>query len=148
MIGVNFSAGMSAVVSQLNAALGTNLQFSNPSGTVLQVLNNGSGNGVNSLSATSTVTSLTSGSAQLPLFTDGGQPITGAMTASGSQTTGLAGRITVNPALVASPSSLVAYASNTAVRRSDAAEFHAQPDDQCDADLFADHRARQRGDAL
>ena len=41
VIGVDFSAGMGAVVSQLNAALGTNLQFSNPSGTVLQVLNNG-----------------------------------------------------------------------------------------------------------
>ena len=79
VIGVNFSAGMSAAVSQLNAALGTNLQFSNPSGTVLQVLNNGGTNTVNSLSATSTVTSLSSGSAQLPLFTDSnGAPITGA----------------------------------------------------------------------
>ena len=111
---MNFSAGMASVVSQLNAALGTNLQFSNPSGTVLQVLNNGAGNVVNSLSATSTVTSLQSGSPQLPLFTDGGQPITGAITAGGSQTTGLAGAIAVNPALVASPSDLVAYAANTA----------------------------------
>jgi flagellar hook-associated protein 1 FlgK len=111
VIGVNFSAGLGAVVSQLNAALGTNLQFSNPSGTVLQVLNNGA-NAVNALSATSTVTSLSSGSAQLPLFTDAGSPITGAITAGGSQTTGLAGRITVNPAVVASPSTLVAYSSS------------------------------------
>ena len=94
--------------------LAANLQFSNPSGTLLQVVNNGSSNVVNSLSATSTVTSLTSGSPQLPLFTDASEPITGAITAAGSQTTGLAGRIEVNPALVASPSSLVAYASNTA----------------------------------
>jgi flagellar hook-associated protein 1 FlgK len=114
VIGVNFAGGVSSVVSQLNAALGTNLQFSNPSGTVLQVLNSGSGNVVNSLSATSTATSLTGGSAQLPLFTDEGQPITGAITAEGSQTTGLAGRITVNSALLTSPSGLVAYASNTA----------------------------------
>jgi flagellar hook-associated protein 1 FlgK len=113
-VGVDLSAGMSSVVAQLNAALGSNLQFSNPSGTVLQVLNAGSGNTVNSLSATSTATSLTSGSAQLPLFTDGDNPITGAITADGSQTTGLAGRIEVNPALVNSPSSLVAYASTTA----------------------------------
>jgi flagellar hook-associated protein 1 FlgK len=112
-IGVNFSGGMSSVVAQLNAALGTNLQFSNPSGNVLQVLNNGSGVTVNSLSATTTATSLTNGSAQLPLFTDGSEPITGAITSSGSQTTGLAGEIEVNPALVASPSSLVAYASDT-----------------------------------
>ncbi len=106
---------MSAAVSQLNAALGTNLQFSNPSGTVLQVLNNGGSNTVNSLSATSTVTSLSSGSSQLPLFTDSnGAPITGVITADGSQTTGLAGLIEVNPAVVASPSSLVAYSSTAA----------------------------------
>ena len=114
VIGVNFAGGISAVVSQLNAALGSSLQFSNPSGTVLQALNNGSGIVVNSLSATSTVTSLASGSPQLPFFTDGNQPITGAITASSSQTTGLAGVIAVNPALLASPASLVAYASNTA----------------------------------
>jgi flagellar hook-associated protein 1 FlgK len=58
---------------------------------------------------------LSSGSAQLPLFTDSnGAPITGAITASGSQTTGLAGLIEVNPAVVASPSSLVAYSSSAA----------------------------------
>jgi flagellar hook-associated protein 1 len=113
IIGVDLSGGMGPVVSQLNAALGTNLQFSNPSGTVLQVLNNGSGNVVNSLSATSTVTSLTGGVAQLPLFLDGNVPITGAITAEGSQTTGLAGTIAVNPTLLTSPASLVAYASNT-----------------------------------
>ena len=113
VIGVNFAAGMSAVVSQLNSALGANLQFSNPSGTVLQVLNNGAGNVVTAMSATTTATSLQSGSAQLPLFTDGTAPITGAITSGGSQTTGLAGEIEVNPALVASPSSIVAYSSNT-----------------------------------
>jgi flagellar hook-associated protein 1 FlgK len=113
VIGINFSGGMNSVVAQLNAAFGSNLQFSNPSGTVLQVLNSGSGNTVNSLSATSTVTSLTSGDAQLALFTDGSAPITGAITSTGSQTTGLAGSIEVNPALVASPSSLVLYSSNT-----------------------------------
>jgi len=112
-IGVNFAGGMSGVVTALNAALGTNLQFSN-TGTVLNVVNAASTtNVVNSLAATSTVTSLTSGSPQLPLFLDGSTPITGALSASGSQTTGLAGRITVNSAVAASPSSLVAYASNT-----------------------------------
>jgi flagellar hook-associated protein 1 FlgK len=112
-IGINFSNGAASVVSQLNTALGSNLQFSNPSGTVLQVLNAGSSNAVTSFSATSTATSLTGGSPQFQLFTDGTQPITGATTLNGSQTTGLAGRITVNAALVASPSSLVTYAANT-----------------------------------
>ncbi len=114
IIGINFSGGLSSAVSQLNTAFGTNLQFANPSGTVLQVLNaNGSSNVVNSLSATATATSLTGGSAPLPLFTAGGQPITGVLTSTGSQTTGLAGTIAVNPALIISPSSLVAYAANT-----------------------------------
>jgi flagellar hook-associated protein 1 len=114
-IGINFSLGMSSVVAQLNAAFGSNLTFANPSGTTLQVLNaNGSGNVVNSASATSTATSLTSGSPQLQLFVDGTQPITGALTpGGGTQTTGLAGRISVNTALVNSPGSLVAYAANT-----------------------------------
>ncbi|MFZ2068067.1 MAG: flagellar hook-associated protein FlgK [Xanthobacteraceae bacterium] len=115
IIGVDFSGGLSSVVSQLNSAFGGNLQFSNPSGTVLQVLNaNATSNVVNSLSATATATSLAGGSAPLPLFTDGSQPITGVLTSTGSQTTGLAGTIAVNPALISSPSSLVAYAANTA----------------------------------
>jgi flagellar hook-associated protein 1 FlgK len=109
VIGVNFTGGMASVVSQLNAALGANLQFSNPSGTNLQVLNAGAGTTVNSMAATATVTSLTSGSPQLPLFLDGTAPITGAITSSGSQDTGLAARIAVNPAIAANPSSLIVY---------------------------------------
>src|SRR5580704_15677238 len=122
-IGVNFAGGMGGVVTALNAAFGSNLQFSG-SGTTLQVVNAASTtNVVNSLTATSTATSLTSGSAQLPLFLDGSTPITGALTSAGSQTTGLAGRIAVNPALASSPSSLVAYASNTAVGDSTRPDF-------------------------
>lgn len=117
IIGIDFSGGLSSAVAQLNAAFGGNLQFSNPSGSTLQVLNaNGTTNVVNGLSATSTVTSTASGGAQLPLFVDGNgnQPITGALTAAGSQTTGLAGRITVNPALVGTPSGLVTYSASAA----------------------------------
>jgi flagellar hook-associated protein 1 len=113
-IGVDFSGGASSVAAQLNAVLGTNLQFSATSGTVLQVVNRTASTSVNSLSVTTTATSLSSGSSALPMFLDGSQPITGALTSSGSQTTGLAGRITVNPALLSSPSSLVSYSSTTA----------------------------------
>jgi flagellar hook-associated protein 1 FlgK len=113
-IGVDFSGGASSVAAQLNAVLGTNLQFSATSGTVLQVVNRTASTSMNSLSATTTATSLASGSSALPMFLDGSQPITGALTSSGSQTTGLAGRITVNPALLSSPSSLVSYSSTTA----------------------------------
>ena len=46
VLGINFSGGMGSVVSQLNAALGTsaNLQFSNPSGSTLRVLDDGAPN--------------------------------------------------------------------------------------------------------
>jgi flagellar hook-associated protein 1 FlgK len=48
------------------------------------------------------------------LFVDGTQPITGALTPGGTtQTAGLAGRISVNSALLNSPGSLVAYAATT-----------------------------------
>jgi flagellar hook-associated protein 1 len=116
VIGVNISGGMASVVSQLNAALGpANLQFSNPSGSTLQVLNSsGSNTVVNAASATITTSSLTSGSAPLPLFTDGNALYTGAITASGSQMTGYAGRIVVNPAVVADPSSLTDFSTSTA----------------------------------
>jgi flagellar hook-associated protein 1 FlgK len=116
-VGINFSNGIGSVLSQINSALATTgIVASNPSGTTLRLLNGGPGPGVtlNSVSTTTTQTSLTSGDPQLDLFTDGGQPYTGAITAFGSQSVGLAGRISVNAALVADPTKLVDYASGTA----------------------------------
>jgi flagellar hook-associated protein 1 FlgK len=110
VIGVNFSGGIGSVVAQLNAALGPKaLQFSNPSGNTLQVINANNSSSIGSLSVTTTATTLTGGSAALPLFTDGGTPFTGAITASGPQSIGFAGRITVNGALIANPANMVTY---------------------------------------
>lgn len=115
-IGVNFSGGMGAIASALNTALtNANLTFSaapSPAtATTLRVTDDGTGLAkVNSSSSTKTISSLTSGNPQLPLFTDGGQALyTGAITASGSQMTGLAGRIGVNTQLVADPTKLSVY---------------------------------------
>jgi flagellar hook-associated protein 1 FlgK len=121
VIGINFSGGMASVVSQLNAALGTsNLQFSNPSGSTLRVVDNGAGTAaVNAASVTTTVSSLASGSPQLPLFTDGVSLYTGAITAQGPQQLGLAGRITVNAALLADPSKFTAYSTSPATPAGD-----------------------------
>jgi len=111
VIGVNFTGGMASIVAQLNSALGgAHLQFSNPAGSTLRVVDdNTSAAVVNTASTTTTASSLVGGTAQLPLFTDAGSLYTGKITGSGSQMTGLAGRITVNAALLADPSKLTVY---------------------------------------
>lgn len=118
-IGVNFSSGMGAIASALNTALpGSHLTFSaapSPAtATTLRVTDDNSGLAkVNSASITKTISSLTSGGPQLPLFTDGSTALyTGAITASGSQMTGLAGRISVNPSLVTDPTKLSVYSTS------------------------------------
>ncbi|MGB3488891.1 MAG: flagellar hook-associated protein FlgK [Xanthobacteraceae bacterium] len=117
VIGVDFSGGIGSVVTQLNAALGgANLQFSNPSGTTLRVLDDGAANQSDVLSAstTKTITAANSGAPQFSLFTDGNVAYTGAIGANGSQQIGLAARITVNTGLLADPAQLVAYGPGTA----------------------------------
>jgi flagellar hook-associated protein 1 FlgK len=111
VVGVNFSGGMASIVAQLNAALGpVHLQFSNPAGSTLRAVDdNTAAASVNAASTTTTVGSLASGAAQLPMFTDAGALYTGKITVDGPQMTGLAGRITVNPALTSDPSKLTVY---------------------------------------
>ena len=114
VIGIDFSAGMASVTSQLNAALGSaGLQFSN-TGSTLRVLDNGIGTAtVNAASVTSTTSSLLGGSGEVPLFTDGNGLYTGAITAAGQQSVGLAARIRVNSQLVGDPAKLVQYNATT-----------------------------------
>ena len=114
VIGIDFSAGMASVTSQLNAALGSaGLQFSN-TGSTLRVLDNGVGTAtVNAASVTSTTSSLLGGSGEVPLFTDGNGLYTGAITAAGQQSVGLAARIRVNSQIVGDPAKLVQYNATT-----------------------------------
>jgi flagellar hook-associated protein 1 FlgK len=114
VVGVNFAGGMASILAQINGALGSaGLQFSTTGGNILRVLDNGAGNvDVNSASTTATMTSLTSGGAALPFFLDGGKAYSGAITALGAQSVGFAGRITINPALLADPSRLVVYSTS------------------------------------
>jgi flagellar hook-associated protein 1 FlgK len=123
VIGVDFSGGIAAVVAELNAALGpSGLQFSNPGGTVLRVLDDGAGNtsDVDSLAAIATVTTLTGGSAELPFFLDGNGLYTGAIVSARPQAVGLASRIAVNPALLADPTRLVVYQTSPLTLSGDA----------------------------
>jgi len=127
LVGVNFSLGMASVVSQLNTALGaSHLQFSNPSppSSTLRVTDDGSGSiAMNAASVTTTTSSLASGNPQLPLFTDGNSLYTGAITANGPQMTGLAGRISLNAAVVADPSKLSVYSTSTATGDNTRSDF-------------------------
>jgi flagellar hook-associated protein 1 len=110
LVGVNLSNGITpAVLAQLNQALGPNVTVTG-SGTTLNIVSDGST--LNAASTTTTASSLTSGSPQLAVFTDGNSLYTGAITSSGSQMTGLAGRITVNPALLSNPQDLSVYSTS------------------------------------
>jgi flagellar hook-associated protein 1 FlgK len=128
VFGIDFSGGMGSVIAQINTAFtGTGMVASNPAATTLEVLDDGSGStNVNSVSATSTATTLAGGSAEFPLFTDGSSPYTGAITGNGFESLGLAGRIAVNPAVAADPSTLVAFQAGTAAGDSTRPDFLLQ----------------------
>ena len=116
VIGVDFSQGVTGVLNQINSALGGNVTFSGSSLSSLSVSSNPAFATINTLSTTVTKPpgTLADGSTEFALFTDNGSAYTGGITTSGSQITGLVGRITVNNALIADPSKLVAYNSTTA----------------------------------
>lgn len=113
--GIDFSGGMASAIAQINAAIGpAGLAASNPSGSLLRVVDDGTSTAtVNAGAATTTATALTGGIA-LPFFTDGSGFYTGAITALGSQSIGLASRIAVNAALAADPSKLTLYQAGIA----------------------------------
>jgi flagellar hook-associated protein 1 FlgK len=117
VIGLDFSGGIASIVSQIGAAFGISpLQFSNPAGMTLRVLDDGAANAVDvdAVSATKTTAALAGGTLELPFFLDASSFYTGAVTSIGSQSAGFAGRIAVNAALLADPAKLVAYQASAA----------------------------------
>ena len=114
--GIDFSASPASIVAQLNTALNGKLTFTGASIAAVTVNNNPTLTTLTAASVTTTALpgSLTSGNPQVALFTDTGSSYTGAISGSGSQITGLAGRLTVNSALLADPSKLVLYGPTTA----------------------------------
>jgi flagellar hook-associated protein 1 FlgK len=119
VVGIDFSGGTASVASQIQAAVGSGFTVSG-SGSTLTVLDDGAAGtrDVVGLTARPTNTTLSSagGAVELPFFVDGGRN-NAAFTGSyenGSQTTGFAARIVVNPALIADRSKLVTYDTTTA----------------------------------
>ncbi|MGB9367929.1 MAG: flagellar hook-associated protein FlgK [Xanthobacteraceae bacterium] len=123
VIGIDFSGGFGSALAQIGSALGpAGLHVSNPSGTTLRVLDSGAGGKValDALTATTTTTSLVNGGTELPFFLDGTKPYSGVIGALVSQTTGFAGRISLNAALLADPSRLVVMQTSPLTSAADA----------------------------
>jgi flagellar hook-associated protein 1 FlgK len=114
--GIDFSASDASIIAQLRTALNGKLDFTGTSINAVTVKNNPTLTTLTAASVTTTALpgSLTSGATQLSLFTDTGSAYTGAISGSGSQITGLAGRLAVNTGLVNDPSKLVLYGTGTA----------------------------------
>jgi len=111
--GIDFSGGTAAVVAQMALALGGSFTVSDEGGGVIRILDDG-GVGtidIDGLNASVTNTVLTDQGTALPFFVDSGRN-SGLYTNSldgEPQKIGFAGRITVNPDLIADPSRLVIY---------------------------------------
>lgn len=119
VIGIDFSGGPASVAAQMQAAIGGGFTVSN-TGSVLTIVDDGAAGtrDVKALTSRPTATTLSSagGSVELPFFVDGGAggaAYTGSYE-GGSQLVGFAGRITVNPALIADRSKLVTFDTTTA----------------------------------
>ncbi len=117
VIGISFAGGIAGAVTALNTALGTNLDFDNPSGSILRVLDDGAPDLVNvdALSATVTTSAVQSDDGTLPFFTDGnGNTLyTNAINGGRQQKVGFAARIAVNSNLLGNPAGLINYSANT-----------------------------------
>lgn len=109
VIGMSFAGAPASIVGALNTAFGPALSFSN-AGSTLRVLDDGATTKMLAADARITNTTLTGTGPEIPLFYDGGNMsvFTGSFD-GGSKAIGFAGRIVVNPALVADSSRLVVY---------------------------------------
>ena len=97
------------------------------------------------LSTTTTVTSFNGGSSELPFFTDGYQDIYRRdRRRPARRASGLAGRISVNGALVDDPSKLVVYGAGVAAGDSTRAGFPLQAAEQRVAAILAVQPASAR----
>ncbi|WP_199092985.1 flagellar hook-associated protein FlgK [Bosea sp. ASV33] len=123
VVGIDFSGGPASVAAQIQAAVGTGFTVSN-TGSTLRIVDDGAAGtrDVIGLTArpTNSVLASAGGAVELPFFVDGpsGNAFTGSYD-GGSQTTGFASRITVNPALIADRSLLVAYNTSPATAQGD-----------------------------
>ena len=112
VVGLDISGGPAAIASQIQSALGSDYTVSNPSGSTIRLLGNGTSSSVDAAAGAVTVSGLATGDPEIPLFVDGGTSsgvFTGSFEGGTSQLAGFASRIAVNANVTASPSLLSAY---------------------------------------
>ncbi|MGV3575612.1 MAG: flagellar hook-associated protein FlgK [Devosia sp.] len=118
------SVDMSYITSVLNSSLTVGPTFSG-TGSTLEVRANGNGTPINATSRW-TATDLQGGQLAMPLFLDAeGKPFTNSLAGQG-QRLGFAGRITINPAVVADNTLLVNYNATTASGDNKRVEYIAE----------------------
>lgn len=123
VVGIDFSGGFASVATQIGTALGGSFTVSNTAGSTIRILDDGAANTIDitGVSASVTATALQDQSpTALPFFIDGGtgQPYTGHLD-GGSQKTGFAQRIVVNPNLLQDNSLLVVHSTSPATPAGD-----------------------------
>jgi flagellar hook-associated protein 1 FlgK len=112
LVGVDMTQSMANIVAQLNTALGpSGLNFTN-TGSTLNITGTSSVATVNAASSTVTSQTVASGIPQFALFTDGNAVYTGQYARTGNEMVGLAGRISINPAIINNPSALSIYSTS------------------------------------
>lgn len=101
VIGLDFSGGIGAVATALDAAFGGSISVTNPVGSTLQIVDDGvaATSDINSLTSRTTATATQGAGLALGVFLDGGAAYTNSLDGDG-QKLGFASRITINPALL------------------------------------------------
>jgi flagellar hook-associated protein 1 FlgK len=124
VIGFDLSGGIAAAAAALDAALGSGIAVSNPSGSILRILDDGASGttDVAGLAGSFTATGLVDQGLGLALFSDGpgGATYSNALE-GGGQKLGFAARISLNPAVKADDASLVVYSTSPATALGDQA---------------------------
>ncbi len=125
VIGLDFSGGIGAVATALDAALGGAINVSNPAGTTLQIVDDGAANtsNINSMVSKTTVNANQGAGLALNLFTDQSNvAFTNSLDGRG-QKTGFAGRIAINEAVLNNNQLLVQYESGGSLGDTSRAEL-------------------------
>lgn len=115
VIGLDFSGGIGAVATSLNATLGAAIGVSNPAGTVLRVLDDGAAatTDIDGLKASYTATNVQDGNLALPLFVDTANAAFSNSLDGTGQKQGFAGRISINFEASLDNSILVKYSTTS-----------------------------------